>query len=278
MEWLNDPKNRPVVIGIAVVAVLFALFMGYRTFFGGSGGGEEATVDTTTPPPSTTPTAVPTPGQPVPGQPTPPGVATAPTPGTPAPAAGTAPAAPGTPAQGGKPGTPAAPKLALEQSRNDPFLPFGWKPPKVVKEIIRIPMPERIFQARLSDVDKKKFAEDNQPEPPQPPRRMAGILFNERVYAILERNGQGGPSTMVVKPGDITDDGMRVERIEPNRIVLVSTNGKHRRVDVKMAPSQQQDAAGQAANSGPGSRMPMSDRPGMRPAGSWGVTEGMSPM
>jgi hypothetical protein len=150
----------------------------------------------------------------------------------------------------------------LEKFRADPFLPLDWVDPKVKpKEVVYIPMPGRMFAAKINNKGIPTL--EDEPEMPQPPRRMAGILFNERVYAIIERNGVGGASTMIVKPGDITDDGMRVERIEPNRVVLVTTTGKQRRVDVKMAASQRQEDGQMQQQPGGmgGPRMPMQGGP-----------------
>ena len=55
--------------------------------------------------------------------------------------------------------------------------------------------------------------------PPQPYRRMAGVLWNGRVSAILETNGE----TDIVRPGmDITrgNSRVRVESIQQDCIIL----------------------------------------------------------
>lgn len=69
-------------------------------------------------------------------------------------------------------------------------------------------------------------------EVPDPPMRMAGALWGNRVYGVLEINGQ---NPQVVNPGDKIGI-YRVERVERDRIVL-SRPSKHgrRTVDALLA-------------------------------------------
>jgi hypothetical protein len=59
---------------------------------------------------------------------------------------------------------------------------------------------------------------------PDPPMRMAGALFGNRVYGVLEINGQ----TQVVNPGDRVGI-YRVERVERDKIVMSRPGRKGRR-------------------------------------------------
>lgn len=77
-----------------------------------------------------------------------------------------------------------------------------------------------------------RIKEINTPSPeqfirdtPDPPMRMAGALFGNRVYGVLEING----STQVVNPGDRVGI-YRVERVERDKIVMSRPGRKGRRL------------------------------------------------
>ena len=106
-------------------------------------------------------------------------------------------------------------KVALLPYRQDPFLPFDYKPPS------RRPKPRVMLPPVGPLVVPKEWRVKPAPRddvlPPQPPRRMSGVMHNGRVYAIMESGGE----TIVVKPGDIVESGnVRVDAIEPDRILL----------------------------------------------------------
>ena len=134
----------------------------------------------------------------------------------------------------------------VEKSRPDPFAPFNVSIKQVsfkanqarlkeklslLKARIDFPIP-RIFAAG----EKKKVA--SQPyEPPQPARRMAGILLNSRIFAILETNGK----YEIVQPGDVLADRLAtVERVERDRVILRTTSAKKRQIVVRMAAGNRQ--------------------------------------
>jgi hypothetical protein len=75
-------------------------------------------------------------------------------------------------------------------------------------------------QEELSRPTPEQFIRDV----PDPPMRMAGALWGNRIYGVLEINGQ----TQVVNPGDKIGI-YRVERIERDRIILSRPGRKGRR-------------------------------------------------
>jgi len=159
----------------------------------------------------------------------------------------------------------------METWRNDPFQPIGYKKPPKVKQN----PPIRDFPFEKIDLPGIHIGQNGKnkeiPELPQPPRRMAGILLNQRVYAIIETNGVSD----VVQPGDMLKDHLAsVERIEPDKIILKTVDKKPRYITVKMAASPHVDNSS-AASAGaplgmapypqPGPRMPIVRPPANRP-------------
>lgn len=212
MEWLKDKKNQPVVAAILAVVIVGAGVVVYLTMFRGPGGEEAAEA-----PPAETAVA---PGEMMPGTtPEMSGTATT-TATTPAPSQAAA-----------KDQSVSA--TPMETWRSDPFLPIGYKPPKVgpkpkprITDFPFIKLPVKL----PGDGGKKKEI----PEPPQPIRRMAGVLLNNRVYAIIETNGL----SEIVQPGDTLSDRLaKVERIEPDKVILKTTAEKPRYLTVRMAAS-----------------------------------------
>jgi hypothetical protein len=197
-DWLNDKKNLPIigaVTGVLLVAAVYLVWMSMR----GSAPS----------PPTETRTVYPT----GPEQPMPMGAPGA-TPYAAAPPTATTTVQPAaaTTTPEGKPGV----KVSLLPSRADPFVPFDYKPLKYrPKPRIMLP-PIGPLVTRWEDLGKPKPPDENV-LPPQPVRRMAGVMHNGRVFAILETAGE----TIVVKPGDIVENGnVRVDAIEPDRIIL----------------------------------------------------------
>jgi len=251
MEWLNDKKNQPIVIGVLVGIIAI---VGFCIWFFGIRK-PAPPVDTTA---QTQPMAPAADGS----QPAQPGADASGAPAGPAGAPGGAavgqPGATGqTPPAGGSATAPAgaAPAGAvqvasvkpMETWRPDPFQPIGYKPPKQV----RVTPPIRDFPFEQMFAHRRRGSSGNAPkaEIQQPSRRMAGILLGDRVYAILETNG----ATQVVQPGDYTTDRLAiVQRIEPDKIVLKTVDEKPRYVTVRMAASPVvQSASSAPAPSGP---------------------------
>ena len=226
MEWLKDPKNQPVVAGILIGVILVVAVLMYFLYFK---------------PPSAEPVAV-NPAAPEP---------TAPQPMAPTPA----PATPAAPA----PGTPSGPQMQMvsttpiEAWRPDPFLPLGYKPPPPTRKshppITDLPVPGPIFPWHPPEGDNETL------ELAQPARRMAGLLVNSGVYAIIESNGE----SEIVRPGDTLKDRLAtVEKIERDKVILKTKDVKPRYIVIRMASSPR---GGASSSSGGPSAGPM-NRPG----------------
>jgi len=222
-QWLNDPKNKPIVVGgavavILIVAVAFFLFMG---------GGQQQSA-----PPSGATATAPTGG--APGLPE-----DQPVPSGPAPIGMTGPTGPmgpmGGPMMGGYGGMGAAQRVAEAPKggkppakyRVDPFKPLPWE-----ADISKPPILSVVTPVRLQPIPTYRPKEEEQEDvlPPQPYRRVAGIMWGQSVAAIIETQGD---LPRVVKPGD-TIDGMRVARIEPNQVVLSTLGKKPQEIAVKL--------------------------------------------
>ncbi len=230
MQWLQDKKNLPIVI------VIFVLILGGVGFFffkmmkpadpyADMGSGTDTTTSASAPdaPPVTT--------------------ASVPVQTAPAPGAGVVPVV-------GKP-------MPKEKYAEDPFLPLGWKPaPKAIRQgpaRLRIPYVPPVFlpPAPKVDADVAKYMS-------QPPRRVAGIIYSQRVSALL----QTPDGWETVRPGDKLRDGTRVERIERDRVVLRTTDVKPRFIEVKLAAAAMMGAGAQPAAKTP------SYNPGYSPDGN----------
>lgn len=274
--WLQDRRNLPIVlVAFVIIVAMVALYFLKVT---GKLGGKTTTAESTT-----QPYGVQVPG--VPGAPT--AGPTTPTPAGGTPPGGTSVGAP-PPVAGPQPaaGGVAAPTPAPEASataagvfppmlpyRKDPFMPFGGAPRE--RNVIESMLPSvpRIRLARLPGVKRVEVTEDV-PEvlPPQPPRRMAGVMWNGRVAAILETNGQAE----IVYPGTISrvDPNVMVDTIEPNCIVLKTLNTrKPFTIRVNMADAFTPSTASAPAATGPGAPRV----PGYPPAGVPGAAGPMNP-
>lgn len=227
MDWLKDKKNQPIVAAIAAIVIVGVAALLYFTMFKGDSDSAESA------PPQVDPAGMDGGMPPMPGG-MPPMPGAMPQDGAQGMDQGAAPAA----APAAKTGGDQATAAPIEVARKDPFLPIGYKPPpkgvrKPIPHItdfpfISLPHPRR-------DEDEKK----NEKEEPQPSRRMAGLLLNGRVYAIIETNGK----TEVVQPGDTLDDRLAmVERIEQDKVVLKTITGaKPRYITVRMAAAPKTD-------------------------------------
>lgn len=227
MDWLNDKKNQPIVIGAFVLILIVAGFIVWKTNFAGKSPSSDTSTSMPAQPNPTTP----------PGPGVPPSSAPAPTPSQPQPIAqaGSRPA----PA-GARPGANVmALAVPMESWRADPFLPVGYKPPIVVRK----PVPY-LEDFPIPDLPRWKpptATENRVVYAPQPMRRMAGLLLSGRVYAILESNGK----TEVVQPGDRLNDGTAtVDRIDRDKVILKTTDQTPRYITVRMAGASRADTSG----------------------------------
>ncbi|HUV04267.1 MAG TPA: hypothetical protein VMX94_04095 [Armatimonadota bacterium] len=190
--WLEDRKNLPIVAaGTGVIIIVVVLVFLKMTGKIGGGGQPAGTIV----PPYPSPTgAMPT----APGAPTvPPGVV---------------------PGVGGPPAAPAMAKQPpMLPYRKDPFEPFTG--PLNRAHMLEYYMPN-VRRERLAPA--AVFAPKVEVEevlPPQPVRRMAGVMWNGKIAAILETNGQAD----IVRPGMIVTRGgsrVMVDSIQPNSIIL----------------------------------------------------------
>lgn len=168
---------------------------------------------------------------------------------------------------------PAVPATAvvspMESSRTDPFQPPNYRRPvtdisKANAPIADLPVP-RMFAA----VPAQRGTPVSTPEPPQPTRRMAGLVMNNGLCAIVESDGQ----SQIVKPGDVLNDRLAVvDRIEPGRIILKTTGSSPRQIIVGLtpAPPAAPPSVSPPASPAPGSPPPGLALPGIpaaRPAG-----------
>jgi len=283
MDWLNDKKNQPIVIGAFVLIIIVAGYVVYKTNFSGGGSSPSASQSA----PATSYPTMPGPG----GTGAPPGGGppnTAPyptaSPATPAPTAtqpAVAPSANPSPQPGAAAARPAAGMMAkampMESYRTDPFLPIGYRPPphqpKPIPHLDDLPIPygDRPMPGPPGGgkVQKVEYAA-------QPMRRMAGLLRSGRIYAILETNG----TSEVVQPGDRLNDGMAtVDRIESDKVILKTTDKTPRYITVRMAGASHVDTSAPAGT--PGTGMPPGMPPGAYPPGGGmprGYTGGPAPL
>ncbi len=254
ISWLNDKKNMPIVIAAAaIILVLFFVFMKMTGKIGGSATKKDG-AETTATATGTAPAAGMMPGSP--GMSGMPGMM------------------PGAPGMGGTDQTQvaAAPVVKLSPMlpyRKDPFQPLGGQPSKAQRLASMIPSLPHI---RLQPVSVEIPESDIQETlPPQPTRRVAGVMWNGQVSALLETNGEMD----IVRPGKIIDKGnskVVVEKIHSDSVILKTLDTKkpmYIRVGLAGSPN-----AASAANTGanmPGGMMPtmpggmMPTMPGMMP-------------
>lgn len=250
MEWVKDPKNQPIVAAIAIAIIIGVGIFYYFNFIKAPSSDAGQPEATATAPgqdggvPATDP-AAPTTADPT----------VAPTVD---PATGAAPTAAATATPAPVAGAQSASITPMETWRTDPFLPIGHK----AKRAVNVTPPIRDFPfMTLPGVNISRTVKREKPEIQQPPRRMAGILLNDRVFAIIESNG----GSEVVQPGDYLKDKLAmVQRIEADKVILKTVDEKPRYITVRMAASAHQETS---VTTGPGpSTMPMPMRgPTRRP-------------
>lgn len=261
MSFLQDKKNLPFII-IGVVVLLGIAVGAFMFMSKGSGGadGSEGVAPTAAAPATSAPTATapsPTPGAtpaPTSAAPAAAGGPMAAAPGSaPAPGAVSVPGQPGAAPAGQAPGD--ATKVAatpIEPWKSDPFAPDVGKGHKaVVKQKMYIPSMPLLFPPRAKQgKDLPVFIR------PQPPMRVAGILFSDRVSALI----QTLDGWYTVKPGDRMRNGCVVVRIERDRVVLRTPEDQPRLIEIRLAasalpleqPAQNQNQNQPGSNQGSG--------------------------
>jgi Tfp pilus assembly protein PilP len=133
---------------------------------------------------------------------------------------------PGEPGAAAPAAAPAVSKEALLPFRKDPFKPFAVRKPDRTQVLIS--MLPSISHVRIAPAPVKRLGAVevvNETLPPQPVRRMAGVLMNSKISAILETDG----SSDIVTPGMVVNRSgsrVRVESITPDQIVLKTLDTK----------------------------------------------------
>lgn len=231
--FLSDKKNTPIVGAVAgIVLVLVVLF--YLKQFGIIGG--QAPEEFPTQPPSQTDTGT-----------------------TPTGPDGVSPVAPVGPDAGQQagPAQPSAPAGAVEKIppllayRKDPFMGFAGPPTKSDALKVILPSVRRIRLAPASVLPPPGQIEAAEVLPPQPMRRVAGIMWGTTVKAIMESGGK----TYIVQPGQvISSERVRVESIDPSGVVLSTLDTKRPmniRVNLSRSLTRDEDAGQPGVESPP---------------------------
>lgn len=266
VAWVQDKKNRVVILaGLSVIAAIVIVVVLVKNNNKASQQASTSTASSTgTTATGTTPTGVPGPGGPMmtgPGGmggmlPPPPGVSMM------------------MPGAGGAQSTAStAPTGPIEKL--NPILPYRTDP------FVQPPPPNGQNQRLVAQVESLTH-EDHRLAPmpvagpgtggdaavdvPQPNRRLAGVMWNGKVSAILET----GNETDIVYPGMTLSRGnshVRVDSIQPSYVMLRTLDTKPARmIRVNLG-------AGGNAGSGAGSTMPsgMPGMPTMMPGGMPGM-------
>jgi len=227
-----SPADRNKIIiagGVALIAIILIVFFLMR----GRGGTEAATTAGAGGFGGTGQTAA--------------GGAAAPGQTTPAAAGGAAGFAGGGPAGAAGPGVPGATVVAqvpgggvyvpgspirinsgpTEPTRPDPTLTFE-APPAPIPPEVTANLPPVVLQAG-------GLRPPGIPEGGQGPlgrRRVAGLMFNDGAWAILEQENQ----SFIVKPGDMVD-GNRITAIGPDSLFVTDSQGRRWQVDLRSLAS-----------------------------------------
>lgn len=195
MDWVNDPKNRPfVIIGFVVIVAVAGFFFAKQVgLFPGGGAGTSMIIE-----PEGGSTAQDesfaqaeaeaerelfgseSPGRPAAGSSAPPTGASAPPAGEVGPSVAEAAGAPA-------PEAPVRQYYPPQPTRDDPFTPLPSA------RIRRVELP-KILIREISGA-----APDEEETYETIPMRMAGLIWNGSLMAILEENG----NSHVVRPGDV---------------------------------------------------------------------------
>jgi len=205
-------RNKILIAGaiaaVAIIAIAFLVMRGRKPAAAGGGAGAftqgEQAVETAAAPGG----APPAPGE-VP----------------PAEAGGEAPAA-GAPAPAVAGPSVGVVRMGIgpaEPTREDPFRTFEPPPVPTPPELLIGMPPVNLVEGGL----RPGGASTEGPRVGN--RRVAGLLFNDEAWAILEdENGE----TFIVKPGDVVD-GIRITAISRNSIFLMDRDGKRWEVPLR---------------------------------------------
>lgn len=122
-------------------------------------------------------------------------------------------------------------------SRRDPFLTFEPPPLPTPPELVANLPPVNLQSGGLRPpgIDASQLGR----------RRVAGVLYNDRALAILEKDND----YFVVKPGDVVD-GIRITAIAPDGIFIEDEDGMRWRVPLRMkgpGPSASASSSGTVA-------------------------------
>lgn len=227
---MNLPDRNKLVIagGVAAVAIMLLVFVllrarGPKEETAGAGGGFAGAPTGTT--------AAGAPGAAgVPAAPGAPGATSAAAAGT---GAGQAPVTSGPPLVGLVRMDSGSDAL----TRRDPFLTFEPPPQPTPPELLAN-LPPVNLQAgglRPPGIDATQIGR----------RRVAGVLYNDRALAILEKDSE----YFVVKPGDVVD-GIRITAIAPDGIFIEDEDGIRWQVPLRMkgpGPSASASSSGTVA-------------------------------
>jgi hypothetical protein len=125
-----------------------------------------------------------------------------------------------------------------EPTRPDPFLTFE-APPAPIPPEVTANLPPVVLQAG-------GLRPPGMPEGAQGPlgrRRVAGLMFNDGAWAILEQENQ----SFIVKPGDVVD-GNRITAIGPDSLFVTDPQGRRWRVDLRSLASTEGAAVSSSSN------------------------------
>lgn len=223
----DKKKDLPIIIALIVVILGGGGFVAWK-FMGNSGDNATATAPAT---PPTAPVTAPATGA------TPPQSGAAPVTTTPTSTGATSPTGTaGTTTGTTDAGQPADAQIAqgpAEPWRPDPFAPPNYVEKKgkkrtVIHQKLDVPAVGLLFVPPSTN-EKRIIAQLL----PQPDVRLAGILYGDRITALI----QTADEWKTVKPGDRLRDGTIIQRIERDRIVLKTAEIRPRFVEVKLAAS-----------------------------------------
>lgn len=125
-----------------------------------------------------------------------------------------------------------------ERTRRDPFVTFDPPPAPVPPEVTANLPPVTLQAGGLRVVGAAETAGM------VGRRRVAGLLFNDGAWAILEEDDR----SFIVKPGDVVD-GNRITAIGPDAIFVTDADGRRWRVNLRpLAP----EGGGGASSTVPG--------------------------
>ncbi|MHB0999328.1 MAG: hypothetical protein ACYC27_08775 [Armatimonadota bacterium] len=269
--WINDKKNLPIVIAAAaIILVLFFVFMKMTGKIGGSKqqagtegkAGTNIAGTTGTGSPNMMATNPMSSGMPGGGMQMPSGMPMMPGGMSGMGTNDTQPAAP--------PGIKLPPMLPFNK---DPFQHVGGEPTKA-----------DLLTAKLSNLSHTRFApmpldfkqsDVQESLPAQPNRRLAGILWNGKVSAMLETNGEMD----IIRPGMVLDKGnskVIVDSIQANSVILKTLDTK-KPFTIKINLTGSPNAASQNATAIPGNMMMPGGMPGGMPMMPGGMMPGGMP-